>query len=218
MRITILFFITVLFLSSCAPSQEEKDRIAVAKLHEQELIKQAQKEAEERLEAERLAEVERNRLTVEKIDAKLAELQNVDFSNLSSVPSIVEAIEFFRMNCHFALRANLEDDEELKKKANEYEAFFKKMQKREFPKLRSSYIAVSKKLLWEHNIDVSGSGTSITYTAGLFANNANIKAYHEELRSILYDLRFQRVNYKWYKYDDEYTYYTMHAPKDDALN
>ena len=92
----LYFLVTVIFMfSACAPSQEEK-RVAILKdeAKTQRILDSLLKVEEEKLEAERLAEIERNRLTVEKIDIKMSELQNVDFSNLNSVPSIVEAIEF----------------------------------------------------------------------------------------------------------------------------
>lgn len=207
----------IIMFSACGPSQEEIDRQNVYKLQDDELLKEALLAAEED-EQKRAQEVyERTRLTVEKIDDKIAEIKRLDFTNLYSIDRIREALEYIRNDCHFALRANLEDDEALKKKGKEYELFFKNFQKKEFPKLRAAYIELSRSKLWEHDIEVHGKGTSITYTAGIFASNASIKAFHEELRSMLYDLRFQRVNYKWYKHDDDYQYYTLHAPKDDEL-
>jgi hypothetical protein len=91
------------------------------------------------------------------------------------------------------------------------------LQIKQFPIFRKKYAEISKEEFWRNNIDVScfGKGNStIQYTGGLFANNANKQDIQDRLSGMLNKLRFKRVNYKWYKYDDEYTYYTLESLKD----
>ena len=75
--------------------------------------------------------------------------------------------------------------------------------------LRKNYINSQRRNLWENDIDVNGSGTTITFTAGMFAANKNISSFHDMVGPALRLLKFKQVRYKWYKGDDEYTYYDL---------
>lgn len=171
-----------------------------------------------RKEAIRLEEYERNKITPEKIDAKISELRNMNWDFYrGSVENLMKEVIFFQDNCNYAFLSNESADPSLTPKIKEYDRFFKNLQKQEFPKMRAEYARISKNILWEHNIDVKQSGTSITFIGGIFANNANKKEFQDKIHDAVSDLRFKRVNYKWYKYDDEYTYYTISSPQDDEL-
>jgi hypothetical protein len=94
------------------------------------------------------------------------------------------------------------------------------LQIREFPILRREYAKFAKGVLWEHDCDVNLGGsknTTIEFVATAFAANKNIKNSYETLYEQMKMFRFKRVQYKWSKYDDEYTYYTMPTPADDQL-
>ena len=93
----------------------------------------------------------------------------------------------------------------------------KKLQIKEFPRIRSEYAKLVDEKLWSEDIDVSKYGTSITFTGGIFASNKNIQDFQSTISSTLSDFRFKRANYKWYEYDDEYTYYTISSPKDSEI-
>jgi hypothetical protein len=86
-----------------------------------------------------------------------------------------------------------------------------------YPYYRKMMVAVSNDALWEKNIKVRGSGSSITFIGGIFANNGNIKAFQTDIQETLQNFRFKRVNYKWYEQADEYTYYTVTSPKDNEI-
>lgn len=96
-------------------------------------------------------------------------------------------------------------------------SYLKKLQIKEFPRIRSEYAKLVDEKLWSENIDVSKYGTSITFTGGIFASNRNIEDFQSTIRRTLSDFRFKRANYKWYEYDDEYTYYTIYSPKDSEI-
>ncbi|MBK8487590.1 MAG: hypothetical protein IPL48_07365 [Bacteroidetes bacterium] len=94
------------------------------------------------------------------------------------------------------------------------------LQKSEFPKMRKNYGEVLNKKLWTDNIKVKtkGSGyTTLEFEGGVFANNQNKQDTQQALSDILNQLRFKRINYKWYEYDDEYTYYSLKTGQDGDL-
>lgn len=94
------------------------------------------------------------------------------------------------------------------------------LQLKEFPILRREYAKFARSVLWEHDCDVNLGGsknTTIEFVATAFAANKNIKDSYETLYEQMKMFRFKRVQYKWSKYDDEYTYYTMKTPEDGQL-
>lgn len=111
-------------------------------------------------------------------------------------------------------------DRATKKLAGDLAAKQKAKQVKVFPQLRKAYAAFGKETMWESDIKVTSPGPSyatIEFTGAAFAANRNIKQAQEKLSEMLHLLRFKRVNYKWYAYDDEYTYYTLDTKKDGDL-
>jgi len=112
------------------------------------------------------------------------------------------------------------ENEEVKKLGKELEKKVKKIQIKEFPILRKAYAKAVYQKLWEQNIETQVLGNknkTIQFTGGYFANNSNKMQTQETLQEALRMFRFNRVNYKWYKYDDEYTYYEIDSPNDSEL-
>jgi hypothetical protein len=90
----------------------------------------------------------------------------------------------------------------------------------EFPKMRRALADFIAETMWEYNMTVVAGGTSnksITFTASMYANNKNIKDSYSALQSSLKSFRFTRANYKWYKYDDEYSYYDIDSHPDSKV-
>lgn len=111
-------------------------------------------------------------------------------------------------------------NEEIRKLASELEKELSKFQSKEFPKLREAYWKELWKTLWEHNVDVKtlwADHWTIEFTWGYFANNKNKLDTYVEIESILEDLRFTRANFKWYKYDKEYTYWEVNGINDNII-
>lgn len=74
--------------------------------------------------------------------------------------------------------------------------------------------------MWVNDIEVSGSGSStiyINFTGGLFAANKNKQDFQEQVHSVLNQFRFKQSMYRWYKGQDEYTYYTIFQGNDKDL-
>ena len=89
-----------------------------------------------------------------------------------------------------------------------------------FPKLRDAYGPAVREKLWEDDMSARTIGAGyriIEFVGGTFAANRNKKAWQTEVREVLYKLRFTQSRYKWYKGDNEYTYYDMEPPKDNQL-
>lgn len=104
--------------------------------------------------------------------------------------------------------------------AQELEKKVSALQVKEFPLMRKAYGDVVAQGVWESNIDVRVFGTgnkTMELTAGIFANNKNVAQAHAALGDAFTLYRFNRVNYKWYKYDDEYNYYDIKSQPDSAV-
>ena len=91
-----------------------------------------------------------------------------------------------------------------------------KTQKLIYPKFRKVFTENAKKQMWEHDIKVYSSGTTITFMGYTFAKNKNIKDSYESIATTLKELRFKRVNFKWNE-GSEYTYYTIDSPTDSNI-
>jgi hypothetical protein len=103
------------------------------------------------------------------------------------------------------------------KKAKSNQIIF---QKKHYPKMRDALGPHMRKKMWEHNIDVKtiGKGFSrIVFTGAMFANNGNIKKFHENIGVLLSDYRFKRADYKWFKGASEWTYFDLNTKKDTDI-
>jgi len=112
------------------------------------------------------------------------------------------------------------NDKEILKLTNDLQKKVIASQQKNFPKLRAAYYKFIKNTLWEHDVEVSLSGsgnTNIKFTGAYFAANKNIKATQETLQEMLTLLRFKQTQYRWYSGQDEYTYYTISSPKDNEI-
>lgn len=110
--------------------------------------------------------------------------------------------------------STLEDNVKL---AKELKTKVANRQSKEFPILRKRYGKIIANKMWEHDIEIKTIGTSNTIldlTGGTFATNKNIKEFQTTLQEILTMLRFKQTRYRWYKGQDEYTYYDLDVPSD----
>lgn len=94
------------------------------------------------------------------------------------------------------------------------------LQQRTLPGLRKAFAAKSASLLWESDLYVTVGGdanTLITFSGGMFAANANIQAFQDQLDEIVTKLRFKQTRFKWFKGADEYTFYKLTTPADGKI-
>ena len=86
--------------------------------------------------------------------------------------------------------------------------------------MRKAYTKLLAEKMWENDMYISSEGapyTTLNLTAGVFAANKNIKQIQTTLYEALVQYRFKQTRYRWYKDQDEFTYYTIESPNDDEI-
>lgn len=194
---------------------------------EQDIAAAEKAEAEEQkrlatLEEKKVKLEEEKTQKIEQLEKEINSINNgVDFSTYrGSVELIQMEIVLFNAWATVIEEALSYEDPEVQRLGNSLKQKVQNIQIKEFPKLRKAYKDAIYKDLWVENIEtaVFGAGnTTIQFTGGVFADNKAKQQTQETLSEILHMLRFKRANYKWYEYDDEYTYYTMKSPKDSEI-
>lgn len=155
------------------------------------------------------------------LKGKLLQIKQFDNSKYSgdfqSIESEVDIIEQFAYEVGKSIAST---DDSIKLIGADMQKALKALQIKEFPRLRKEYAKISKQLLWEKDIEVKNYGTAFTtleFTGALFAANANKQQFQETLSRKFFKLRFKKIIYKWYEYDDRYTYYTLTPPSDSEI-
>lgn len=158
----------------------------------------------------------------EKLEREIASIEKgIDFSTYrGSVASIQIEIALFSIWAKYIEEGFAYQDDEIQELSKKLKVKVQKIQTKEFPLLRKNYKEVVRDILWTENIKTSiyaRGYRTIQFTGGIFANNKNKMEMQNNLSEILTLLRFKRANYKWYKYDDDYTYYTLNTPSDKEI-
>ncbi len=91
-------------------------------------------------------------------------------------------------------------------------------QKKMFPIIRKEYAQFIRDIYWRQDIEVEQNGTILTFIGGHFASNANKLEMMNTIREQITLLRFKRIEFKWIRHDDDYTYWKISSPNDGALN
>jgi len=94
------------------------------------------------------------------------------------------------------------------------------VQIREFPRMRAAWTRILADAVWEHDMTVTAGGEAnrtLRLTSVVFASNGNIAEIQRTVHDPLELLRFKRVEYRWYRGADEYTYYRVETPPDGAV-
>lgn len=189
-----------------------------------EFVKDSIANVKEQIRRDSIAIVEK-KLAIEKEIKRLqTELKSIKSFNGSEhrgeVTSLTIEVALFSTWGKMAEEAKNHENPKIKKLGRSIEQNLKSLQLREFPKIRAHYAKTLKKKLWEDNIELQSFGyrkTTLQFTGGFFASNKNKKDFQTTLSQTFRDFRFKRVNYKWYEYDDEYTYYTISSDKDSKI-
>lgn len=159
----------------------------------------------------------------EKLEGEIASINDgIDFSSYrGSVSSIQIELALFIVWAKFIEEASVHSEKEIQDLGAKLKRKVQKIQKKEFPILRKNYRKVIHKILWPQDIETAIYGsryTTIQFTGGIFAANKNKQEVQEMLQEVLVALRFKRINYKWHKYDDGYTYYKLDVPSDEEIS
>jgi hypothetical protein len=192
---------------------------------EKEKIRQDAISNVEKARQDSIARVEKEQKEISDFKAQLdREIESIKTFNGSTyrddVSSIQIEIALFATWSKVIKKAHNHKDNEINRLGNTLKTKTIALQKSEFPKLRKNYGDILKQKLWAENIKVRTKGTGNTtleFEGGIFANNKNKQDTQQTLSEILNLLRFKRINYKWYEYDDEYTYYTLKTGQDGDL-
>lgn len=171
--------------------------------------REAEKQRDQAEAAERQAAADRARQQdyPRRIEAALSEIRRTDprhlnkeraFSLFASWASLLEEGRSMQMSApaHAAY---------VKLKA-EASAF----QEKAFPILRAGYAAKLRDVAWENDMSVRAFGpgnTIVEYVWAGFAANRNIKSFSDKLDDVHLQLRFKRVQFKWFEGADKLTYY-----------
>lgn len=111
------------------------------------------------------------------------------------------------------------NNDEIMSLLKQFENTLKTKQVALFPNLRKNYGDISRKLLWESDVDVKVFGTAnntIEFVGYVFATNKNISDSYSKIRDMIYKLRFDKVNFRWYEGGDG-TQYTVESLKDNEF-
>ncbi|MCF7820635.1 MAG: hypothetical protein K9M44_04170 [Candidatus Pacebacteria bacterium] len=190
---------------------------------EQEAKKQAELEAQKIAEAEIIANEKAKELNNRK-DQLQREIDSIDsFDNSTyrgSIDGLTIQLALFKVWASYINEAKNDDNQEIKDLGQKLENKVKQLQSKEFPLMREEYGKLVTNILWEHDIDVNVYGNkneTIEFIGVIFTANKNIKDTHTTLIEMLNLLRFDRANYKWYKYDSNYTYYEIKSNLDNEI-
>ncbi len=157
------------------------------------------------------------------IDRELESLSSykTDFGQDVAVVEVIIQAAVFNVWAGMINNAQNHDlsDEELAK-VRKMAKDVKRVQRRDFPKIRKAYGDALDRKLWENDIDVKVRGsrsTTIEVVGALFAANRNIQDFQTQVRQDWKALRFKRSQYKWFDLADEYQYYDFEGANDDDL-
>ena len=167
-------------------------------------------------------EIEKETILKESIQNQIQYIDEFpDYSMYRGSIGLLEGeIGFFKDWGDLIRQGERSEDPEIQELVKRFKPKVEKVQIREFPIMRKEYAIVANKLMWENNIEVSSSGTGhkyITFTGGVFANNKNIKDFHNEISNVLRSFRFSKVYYKWYKGAEEYSSGDLYEGNDSDL-
>lgn len=145
------------------------------------------------------------------------DVSNLDLSTLTNV-TISFAV--FKVYARLIRDGKASSDTEILRLTKTLQKKVVASQLKNFPRIRKAYYKLVKDKLWKHDIDVTLGGannTTLKFSGGYFAANANIKETQKSLQEILTSLRFKQTQYRWYNGQDEYTYYKIESSKDAIL-
>lgn len=191
--------------------EEEQERLA--KIEKEKIAKQEEAEiqriaAEQEEEIKKQAEINKIKEEINTF-ISLTDNHKPDYSSVSKLE--ITALLFWSYAItseKYKTHAN----NEVQNLALNLERKIQSLQVREFPKMRKAYVWLVDKKMWEFNIDAYGKwgGTeTIELVWWYFANNRNKLDTYGTLKDMLKLLRFDRANFKWYEYEDTYTYWEV---------
>ncbi|UII20002.1 hypothetical protein [Fulvivirga ligni] len=199
----------------------QKAQLLIKEADSLSLVTDEQKQLAREIEAREAAE---NKLVEQKaqLEREIASInEGVDFSPYrGSVDALQLELALFAMWANIISNGEDSPDAEIKKLSKVLKSKIVKLQVDEFPKLRKNYAQVVGNLMWELDIYVNSSSSRDRYlniTGAIFAANKNIKEAQQKLLDAPKLFRFRETRYRWYKGQEDFTYYTTYQGKDSDL-
>lgn len=214
------------------PYQQAQKDITIERNLTAEEVKQQEQEAEKarlvaesnkKLAEENQAKAKENakKAQIEKLQKEISWVDKFDWSQFrSDITSINLELGLFWAYAIVIEEWQRSEYQEVKDLANKLKTKVSALQVKEFPLLRSAYSKLMDKTLWESNIDVEVGwnwNKNLTLIWWIYANNKNKAETQQIIWEMVKLLRYDRVNYKWYKYDDNYDYYEVKSAKDSDV-
>lgn len=199
----------------------------LAKIEEEKVEKERQQQ-EEKLKLEEQARLEQEKLAQEQVKKDLERInKELDWAKNYNASSWYDSVVWIQINIALfhAYASIIEEysasqDPEIKIAIGNLRSEVTKLQIREFPKLRKAYAKIMWETLWTSNIEVItrwSDNWTIELVWGMFADNQNKLDVYTTLKDMLVMLRFNRINMKWYEYDDDYTYWDIESKNDNEI-
>ncbi len=199
----------------------------LAKIEEEKIAKEKQQQ-EEKLKLEEQAKIEQEKIVqeqtkkdLERINKEISWIKNYDASSwYDSVVWIQINVALFNAYASIIEEYSTNQNPEIKTAISNLRNEVTKLQVREFPKLRKAYAKIIWETLWTSNIEVVTKwwdNWTIELVWGKLANNQNKLDVYTTLKEMLVMLRFNRINMKWYEYDDDYTYWDIESKNDNEI-
>lgn len=154
----------------------------------------------------------------EQLDREIKSIDDgIEFADGNSIDELQMDIVLFASWAKIINEAENSKDDEIKTLGNKLKSKVAELQVREFPNLRKQYAKIVANKMWENDIEVYSNGKGekyINFTGGIFASNKNKKDFQNQLHEILTMFRFKQSRYRWYKGEDEYTYWSLYEGND----
>lgn len=141
----------------------------------------------------------------------LSKSKDLNFDEISSYLSTFEAAVNTLKECEAE-----KDNKRISDLSNKLKTSTVNCQVKIFPKLRNIFAEEMKQRLWREDIDVIYTNKNITLIGGIYAANKNIEDSYTAISDRLYELRFKRIAFKWYEYDNG-VYYTVSSLPDNFI-
>lgn len=213
--------------------EEKENKLKIQKENEEKIAREdAAKKAKKKADLEKKrAELEKQKADklqekktayLEQIDREMESLKTFNVKKyLESKDSIILGVALFSVWAKIAEEGETYNlDKQQSALLNKFKTKISSVQTRSFPKLRDSYGPAIRQSLWEHDLSAKTFGKgfrTLELVGGAFAANRNIKQFQETISSVVHQLRFKRVNYKWYKGASEFDYYDVKSQNDSKL-
>ncbi len=148
----------------------------------------------------------------------LRDIGNIDYMAKMSSEDGYEPVEQLLSADRALIAKHMKSDiDSIKQLAKSAGLRLAKAQRKLYPQLRSKWAKAKAKAVWVDDMYVDQWGTTLAFTAADFAANRNIAKMQQAIEPIALRLRFKQTQYRWYRGQEEFTYYALTSKNDDDI-